>query len=109
MLLPYKDQLVPVKISDISYFYNTDKNTKVTLKNGRTYPISKTLEQIYLKLNPKDFYRANKQYIISRSSIENITIWFDNRLYITLDVEIPERMYISKNKAAEFKEWLVKD
>lgn len=109
LLLPYKDQLVPVKISDISYFYNTNKNTQVTLKNGRTYPISKTLEQIYLKLNPKDFYRANKQYIISRSSIENITIWFDNRLYITLDVEVPERMYISKNKAAEFKEWLVKD
>ena len=39
----------------------------------------------------------------------SITIWFDNRLLITLDIEIPERIYVSKNKAAEFKAWLVSD
>ena len=48
-------------------------------------------------------------YIISRNSVENITIWFDNRLLITLDVETPERIYVSKNKAAEFKAWVVKE
>jgi len=60
-------------------------------------------------LNPKDFIRANKQFIIARHSVKNITIWFDSRLLITLDIEPPERIYISKNKAAEFKAWVVSD
>ena len=79
------------------------------MKNGTSYPYSKTLEQIEGSLNPRDFIRANKQFIIARKSVKNITIWFDNRLLITLDIEPPERIYVSKNKAAEFKAWIVSD
>lgn len=106
-LIPIKDKLVPVDLREVSYFYTTDRNACVCLKDGNSYPYSKTLEQIFAFLNPLDFYRANKQYIIARSSVKNITIWFDSRLLITLDTDIPERIYISKNKAAEFKEWIV--
>ncbi|MFK1771367.1 LytTR family DNA-binding domain-containing protein [Bacteroides fragilis] len=60
-------------------------------------------------LNPEDFIRANKQFIVARNSVTDITIWFDNRLLITLDTEVPERIYVSKNKASEFKTWLVND
>lgn len=109
MLIPVKDKLIPVDLHDVSYFYTTDKNTQVCLKNEMSYPYSKTLEQIYTSLNPSDFYRANKQYIIARNSVKNITIWFDNRLLITLDTDVPERIYISKNKAADFKVWIVNE
>ncbi|MGM5629931.1 LytTR family DNA-binding domain-containing protein [Apibacter raozihei] len=109
ILVPIKDKLLPISLSDVSFFYTTDKNTQVTLKDGQSYPISKTLEQIYMKLNPADFYRANKQFIIARSSVENITIWFDNRLLVSLNTDIPERIYVSKNKAAEFKTWMVNE
>jgi hypothetical protein len=51
--------------------------------------------------------RANKQFIIARESVIKITVWFDNRLLVALDVEVPERIFISKNRALEFKEWLV--
>ena len=60
-------------------------------------------------LDPADFIRANKQFIVNRDSISDITVWFDNRLLVTLDVEVPERIYVSKNKASEFKSWLVSD
>jgi DNA-binding LytR/AlgR family response regulator len=67
------------------------------------------LEQIEKTLNPADFFRANKQFILSRNSVNNITVWFDSRLLITVDIEPPERIYVSKNKAAEFKAWMVRD
>lgn len=108
LLLPVKDKLHPISLKEISCFYTTEKNTRIFLKNGSSYPYSKTLEQIESLLNPIDFIRANKQYIIARNSVKNITIWFDNRLLIALDVETPERIYVSKNKAAEFKSWMVK-
>ena len=107
LLVPVKDKLFPVSVNDISCFYTTDKNTRIFLKDGQNFPYSKTLDQIALSLNPADFIRANKQYLIARNSVKNLTIWFDSRLLVILDVETPERIYISKNKAAEFKAWMV--
>lgn len=109
ILVPLKDFLQPVSISDISFFYTTDKNTRIFLKNGKNIAYSKTLDQIEGTLNPADFIRANKQFIISRESVKNITTWFDSRLLLTLDIDPPERIYVSKNKAADFKAWLVRD
>ena len=109
ILVPVKDKLLPVSLSDVSCFYTTEKNTKIFLKNGQSLPFAKTLDQIALSLNPADFIRANKQYLIARNSVKNLTIWFDNRLLVTLDIETPERIYISKNKASEFKAWMVND
>ena len=108
-MIPVKDKLQPVDLNEISCFYTTDKSTLIYLKNGRSYPYSRTLEQIEASLNPKDFIRANKQFIVARNSVKNITIWFDSRLLITLDIEPPERIYVSKNKAAEFKAWIVRE
>lgn len=106
-LIPDNNTLLPIDLRDVSFFYTTDKNTRICLKEGNSYSYAKTLEQIFISLDPTDFYRANKQYIIARDSVKQITIWYDSRLLITLDTDVPERIYISKNKAAEFKEWIV--
>lgn len=107
ILIPVQDRLIPIDLQTVSFFYTTDKSTYIYLKDGTKYPYSRTLEQIYATLNPDNFYRANKQFIIARNAVLSITIWFDNRLLITLDTEAPERIYVSKNKASDFKEWMV--
>lgn len=106
LLIPCKDSLIPVDLCDVSFFYTSDKSTFVYLNDGTFYTYSKTLDQIMATLDPDNFFRANKQFIIRRESVVNITIWFDSRLFVTVGVEVPERIYISKNKAAEFKTWL---
>jgi two-component system response regulator LytT len=108
ILVPVKDKLQPVDLNDVSFFYTSKKNTRIFLKDGISYAYLKTLDQIEVSLNPADFIRANKQFIVARNSIRDITIWFDSRLLITLEIEPPERIYVSKNKAAEFKVWLVR-
>lgn len=107
LLIPFKDKLLPIALEEVSFFYTTDKNTSVGLKDGRTLSYSRPLDHIFSSLNPASYYRANKQFIIARHAVENITVWFDSRLLVTLDRDAPERIYISKNKAADFKEWLV--
>ncbi|MFC0318249.1 MULTISPECIES: LytTR family DNA-binding domain-containing protein [Olivibacter] len=59
-----------------------------------------------LALDPNSFFRANKQFIIAKRAIEGITIWFDNRLLVSLDTETPESLYVSKNRASEFRQWV---
>lgn len=107
LLIPYRDKLLPVAITDISFFYTTNRNTEIHLKDGHSYPYAKTLEQIAEELNPNDFFRANKQFLIHRDSVADITVWFDSRLLLTLAIPVPEHIYISKNRAATFKSWIM--
>lgn len=109
LLIPFRDKLQPIDMGEISFFYTSDKNTLIYLNNGKNLSYSKTLEQIERSLNPADFFRANKQFLISRGSVTNITIWFDSRLLLSMNQEPPERIFVSKNRAAEFKTWFVRD
>lgn len=49
--------------------------------------------------------RANRQFIVSKDGIRDMTVWFDNRLLINLKTDVPEQVFISKNRVAEFKNW----
>ncbi|MDR2139021.1 MAG: LytTR family DNA-binding domain-containing protein [Tannerella sp.] len=107
ILIPVRNDLIPVDLRSVSCFYGSDGNTRIMLKDGRTYPYGKALENIYASLSPALFFRANKQYIVARDSIRTITVWFDKRLHVTMDTEVPERIFVSKNRAARFKKWLI--
>lgn len=106
ILVPFNDNLVPVSMEEIAFFYTTSNNTKIFLKSGKNYPYSKSLDNIFEMLNPNKYFRANKQYIIACDAIKNITIWPDSRLLVTLNIETPEPLFISKNRASDFKEWI---
>jgi len=108
LLIPNRDKLLPIMVKDVAFFYSTNKNTEVYLKDGRRYPCSTSLDQLLTQLNPNEFIRANKQFIVSKTAITNITIWFDSRLLVNVSVDVPEKIYVSKNRAVEFKEWIVK-
>lgn len=107
LLVSHRDSLIPVSIEEIAYFYTSAHQTMICLSSGKQFSYNKTLDSIIQHLEPELFFRANKQFIISKEYVTNITIWFDRRLLISLSVETPERIYISKNKSAEFKEWIV--
>ena len=65
-----------------------------------------TLEEIQNELSSVDFYRANRQFIIQRSSIEDITFYFNGRLIVNILPKPEEKIIVSKAKATEFKKWL---
>lgn len=106
LLVPYRDKLIPIPVDQIGCIYSSERNTQVLLKDGKKYNYNKSLEQLMNGLDPATFTRANKQYIVARSVIKELVVWFDSRLLVHVDLDIPEPMYISKNKAAEFKNWL---
>jgi DNA-binding LytR/AlgR family response regulator len=108
MLIPVNNKLIPVDIREVSYFFSSNGNTRAVLKDNTSFHFIKALDAIYSSLNPSLFFRANKQFIIAKDSVKNLSIWFDNRLLITLDTDVPERLYVSKNRATLFKKWLIK-
>ncbi len=107
LLIPENDKLIQVALNEVACFYTTDNSTQIILLDGQKFFYNKSLDSIINTVNPSLFFRANKQFVIAKRHISDITIWFDNRLLISLMVETPERIYISKNKAALFKQWMI--
>ena len=107
ILVPVHDKLLPIPLTDVAFFYNTGRTTQVFLRDGRMYGYGKSLDGIMSTLDHHLFYRANKQYIVARDAIEELIIWFDSRLLLHLSVTPPEPVYVSKNRAAEFKQWML--
>lgn len=108
ILVPLDDELLPIAVDEIACFYATNGYTKVFKCDGKSYPHQKRLDNIMLSLNPLYFFRANKQFIVSKRYVAGITIWFDNRLRVSLppQVDMPEEIYVSKNRASEFRRWI---
>lgn len=105
ILVPFKDKILPIKTDSIAFFYNTGGTTQIALTDNNNYKIDKSLDAIFENLDPAIFNRANRQFIVSKLAVKDITIWFDSRLLINLSVEPPEKIFVSKNRAAEFKKW----
>ena len=107
-LVPQRDKLIPLATSNIAYIYIEDKSVKTIALDEHVYYMSQTLDEIMNQLDPDDFFRANRQFIVSRKAIKDITVWFGNKLSLNLSVKVPEKIIISKAKVAEFKNWFSK-
>ena len=106
MLLRYKDKIIPVRVDEVAFFYTSSERVTLTTLTGHTYAVDKTLEALGQQLSPHMFFRANRQFIISRAAVKDIVVWFGSRLSLNLVVETPERIIISKARVPEFKQWL---
>lgn len=106
MLVRYKDKIIPLKMSDVAFFYTFAERVTVTTLTGDSYPVEKTLETLSRELPADDFFRANRQFIVSRAAVKDVAVWFGSRLALNLTIETPERIIISKARVPEFKLWL---
>ena len=106
MLVRYKDRIIPISMEEVAYFYTFSERVTLTTHDGVTYPVDKTLESLSQQLSSKLFFRANRQFIVSRRAVKDVSVWFGSRLSLNLHIEAPERIVIPKARVAEFKQWL---
>ena len=105
-LVRFRDKLIPVAQSDIAYCYTCEERVYAYGYNGERYPMEYTLEAVQGMLSPRKFYRANRQFIISRDAVVDVSVWFGSRLSVNLSVDIPEKIIVPKARVPEFKQWL---
>lgn len=106
LLVQVKDKIIPISTEDIAFFYTSNERVSVTTLDGRCYPVDGTLEGHYGALSTEQFFRANRQFIIARRAIRDMSVWFGSRLAVNLSVDTPERIIVSKARTSEFKAWL---
>lgn len=105
-LVPVKgDRFVPVSVDQISYFYISDGVVKAVLQSSETFIFQQTLDELAELLNPRQFFRANRQYIIAHKAVVGVSLWFGGRMVLQLTPPTNEKVIISKARVPAFREW----
>jgi len=102
-----RNQWMPVNTKDIACFSKEVLNY-VYLFTGERYMIDyATLEEVEELLDPKQFYRANRQFIINIDAVQSVKPVENSKLIIHLK-EPNNKLEIdmSRLKSPEFKKWL---
>ena len=101
-----RNELVPILIEDIAYIYTENTITYIVAFDGKKSTSNASLDDLYSTFDATLFFRANRQFIISIRAIDKIIRYGKSQLKIVLHSNSSEEIIISKNKAAEFKQWL---
>lgn len=105
-LVPVKgDRFVPVSVDQISYFYISDGVVKAVLQSSETFIFRQTLDELAELLNPRQFFRANRQYIIAHKAVVGVSLWFGGRMVLQLTPPTDEKVIISKARVPAFRVW----
>lgn len=105
-LVQVRDRIRPLRTEEVAFFYTCEEHVTAHTFAGEVLAIDRTLEALSSVLDERDFYRANRQFIIARKALKDISVWFGSRLALNLSIEPPERIIISKARVPKFKKWL---
>ncbi len=92
-----------VKLSDVRIFESEGNYVRVYFENNKPL-ILKSLNNLYDKLNQKEFFRANRKFIINISWIENVENWYNGGLMVKL--KNGEQIEVSRRQAAKLKDMM---
>ena len=106
LLVYVRDQILPVSLETVAYFYLENEVVYCVTHDNKRYNIDQTLEKISNQIDPQDFFRANRQFIISRKSVKTASQHFQRKLQINVTPSPKESVVISKAKVTQFKNWL---
>ena len=104
IVLKIGNQLKPIDVQDVNYFYSEYKVTY--LHTDKSYPMEGSLEELESQLDPKDFFRINRQIIVNRGAIQHIAQYENHRLKLRIQNALTEEIIVSRERVRDFKEWL---
>jgi DNA-binding LytR/AlgR family response regulator len=103
-----RNQWLPVPTKDIACFFRENLNYLFT-HNGEKHILDfTTLDEIEELLDPRIYYRANRQAIIHIDSIQSVRSQENQKLVVTLKAPLKIELDISREKAPGFKKWFDK-
>lgn len=100
------EHLHSVQSSEIAYLYSIEKSTFLKSKTGKSYALDMSLDKLENMLSPVEFYRINRQYIVSYSSIKKIQLLSKSRIKLHLEPMPTDEIHVSTARTHPFREWL---
>lgn len=105
-LIKQGQKMMSIDVSDVAYSFSENKCTFIRTFQNQKYILDIPLDELEKELAPQQFFRANRQYILSGKSVVSIHSWFNQKLKVELNPPADEPIIISREKANAFKAWM---
>jgi DNA-binding LytR/AlgR family response regulator len=108
-LLKIGEKYRSVTTGEISNFHISERSVFLCDNHGKDYGIDYSLDQLQTMLDPRKFFRINRECIVNIDAISLMYSYSSSRLQLTLkEKEKSELFVVSRDKVAEFKRWIDK-
>jgi DNA-binding LytR/AlgR family response regulator len=96
-----------VTTREVSHFHISERNVFLTDFNGKDYGVDNSLEELQGMLDPRKFFRINRECIVNIDAITLMHSYSSSRLQLTLkDSEKSDLFVVSREKVSDFKKWI---
>ena len=95
-----------VNVSEAAYFFSQDKATFLVTQDKKRYIVDYSLEDVEGLVDPQEFFRINRKYLISMRAVKDIVSYTNSRLRIVLHQSDEMDAIVSREKVQDFKKWL---
>jgi DNA-binding LytR/AlgR family response regulator len=99
-------KLITVPVSDIAFFTLEFRNVFLTTKDGQHLPINYSLDAVSHMVDPKLFFRVNRQCIVSMSAIKSASQYSPGKIKVELVPAPKQEVFVSGDRMSDFKDWL---
>lgn len=100
------NQIKVITIDEVECFYSENKGTYLHTSDNRDYIVDSSLEVIESELNPKDFFRVNRKFIVPLKAIKEIQMHTNSRLKLMLPTYKADEVIVARERVNDFKEWI---
>ena len=97
-------QSIPVE--EISCFFVEERCTFLKTRTGKNYDLDYSLDQIQKMIDPNQFFRINRNFLVNLKYINHITSYSTSRLKLSIENFNDNDLIVSRDKVSEFKSWL---
>lgn len=101
----YRSAILPLPVDQICYFHSSQNTVYIQTSSGN-YHTKQPLDSIAQELNPADFYRANRNFLVHRKSILSMERLWTRQLKLNVSPVASEPVLITKAKATHFLRWI---
>lgn len=105
-LIRTNSRIVPVKVSEIAYFFSANKGTWLTNEAGESYVINPSLDEISENLNPDVFFRVSRNCIVAKEAISGIIKLSGSRLRLSVYPAPKFPIEVSRTRVEDFLKWM---
>jgi len=95
-----------INIEDAECFYSENKGTYIHTTDNRDYLLENTLEQLETELDPKQFFRVSRKFIVAVNAIKDIVVYTNSRLKVIPPTYKDDEIIVSRERVNDFKDWL---
>ena len=94
-----------IKTTEIALFYAEGRTVYLITNENKKFILDYKLEDLNAVLNPTEFYRVNRTFIININTIKDVIVYSNNRLRVTPKVKVEKEIIVSREKVSSFKKW----